>query len=95
MVDEAMWSTNFMFLKTVDKFNESLISAFVTAGGIRLMMLHNVRSEDAIRGFFQDVYEIYLRQVMNPFYEASSPISSAAFDLRVRTAARKHGLGGA
>jgi hypothetical protein len=30
--------------------------------------------------------------VMNPFYEASTPITSSAFDLRVRTLARKYGL---
>ena len=30
--------------------------------------------------------------VLNPFYEASTPITSSAFDLRVRTIARKYGL---
>ena len=29
MVDESMWTTSSMFLKTVDKFNESLISAIL------------------------------------------------------------------
>ena len=92
MVAESMWATNTMFLRTVDKFNDMLISAFVTAGGIRMMMLHDARNEENIRDFFQEVYKLYVRVAMNPFYEPSSQIKSSAFDRKTRALAQKFGL---
>ena len=79
-----------MLFRSVDKFNDFLISAFVTAGHIKLMLLHDVRNEEGIRSFFQDVHELYVKVLMNPFYQPSSPITSPLFDSRVKTLGRRH-----
>mmetsp|Transcript_18838 Transcript_18838/g.41047 ORF Transcript_18838/g.41047 Transcript_18838/m.41047 type:complete len:135 (+) Transcript_18838:370-774(+) len=90
LVEKAAWTTNNMYLKVVDKVNHQQVSTFLTAGNVKFMLLHGGKSEDSIRNFFNDVYELYVKLLMNPFYAYDTPISSKAFDTRVRAIARRY-----
>ena len=90
MVDDNVWGTQNMIFKSVDKFNDFMISAYVTAGHIKFMLLHDVKNEEGIRSFFHDVHELYVKVLMNPFYSPSSRIASALFDSRVKTLGRRY-----
>mmetsp|Transcript_44858 Transcript_44858/g.91577 ORF Transcript_44858/g.91577 Transcript_44858/m.91577 type:complete len:136 (+) Transcript_44858:104-511(+) len=90
IVDEELWKSNSMFLKVVDKFNDRCISAYVTATNIKLMLLHDGnKGDDAIKSFFSEVHELYLKVMLNPFFDPNVPIASQLFDTRVRAIARK------
>ncbi len=41
------------------------------------------KPKEALKAFFQDVYELYVKQQMSPFYIADTAITSKRFDERV------------
>jgi hypothetical protein len=45
----------------VEQVNQQQVSTFLTAGNIKLMLLHGGKNEESIRNFFQDVYELYVK----------------------------------
>jgi len=66
-----------------------MVSAYVTPGGAYLLLLHDGKNEDAVRGFFIDVHEVYVKQMLNPFASFDTMIVSQQFDTHVRAAARR------
>ena len=89
MVDGIKWVNNNTFLRVVDRFNNLSVSAYLTPGGVNLLLLHESKSEDAVKVFFTEVHELYVKYILNPFYSIDSPIVSPNFDSRVRILARK------
>ncbi|KAI0786345.1 Sedlin [Abortiporus biennis] len=90
VIEEVMRKENTMYLKSVDKFNEWTISAFITPGNMKFVLLHETRNDEGIKSFFNDIWELYVKTMMNPFHTAHTPIRSAVFDTRVRASAKKY-----
>mmetsp|Transcript_12889 Transcript_12889/g.39346 ORF Transcript_12889/g.39346 Transcript_12889/m.39346 type:complete len:141 (-) Transcript_12889:210-632(-) len=90
MVDELCWGTQSMNLKQVDRFNDYLVSAFVTAGHVRFMLLHDTKNEDGIKNFFNDVHEVYIRLLLNPFFQLGVSPVSETIDKRIRLIGKRY-----
>ncbi|EOY04764.1 SNARE-like superfamily protein isoform 2 [Theobroma cacao] len=90
IVQDLAWTTSAMFLKAIDRFNDLVVSVYVTAGHTRFMLLHDSRNDDGIKSFFQEVHELYIKILLNPLYLPGSRITSSHFDTKVRALARKY-----
>ena len=104
----------YRYLKVIDKFFNSYISCFMTAGNIKFLLLHQPTSttsastastrnstsiganptspqtEEAVKSFFTEIYENYLKTIMSPFYKVNMEIKSPVFRTRVAAAGRKY-----
>lgn len=90
-VDDVMWTNKECHLKTVDRFNQLIVSAWVTPGSAtaRFLLLHDGRNDDTIKAFFSEVYELYLKAILNPFQGPGSKIQSRTFDAKIRQLSKK------
>ena len=66
------------------------MSANVWDADIKFVLLHDTRADEPIRQFFYDVYELYTKTLMSPFYSVDMEVRSAVFDGRVRAGAKKY-----
>lgn len=61
LVDKSAWVNGNMYLKVVDSVNHQMVSTFLTACHVKFMLLHTGKSEDTIRNFFNEIYELYTK----------------------------------
>lgn len=57
--------------------------------GMKLILLHELKNDDGHRVFLHEVWEAYVKHLLNPFHEINAPVRSLAFDARVKAAAKK------
>ena len=90
-VDEKLSAkTSNTFFPNIDRFNEWSISAFVTPSYLRFIVLHDLKNDENIKSFSHDVYETYIKLLLNPFYAHNEPIKSDQFDRKVKMASKRH-----
>uniref|UniRef100_A0A7R9UZR6 Trafficking protein particle complex subunit n=1 Tax=Chlamydomonas euryale TaxID=1486919 RepID=A0A7R9UZR6_9CHLO len=88
-VDEALITSKECHLKVVDRFNNLMVTAFVTPGNARFLLLHDGRNDESIKAFFFELYELYVKIMINPFHGPATKISNREFDKRVKLLARR------
>eukprot|EP01060_Flectonema_neradi_P013704 TRINITY_DN20448_c0_g1_i2.p1 TRINITY_DN20448_c0_g1~~TRINITY_DN20448_c0_g1_i2.p1 ORF type:complete len:150 (+),score=16.47 TRINITY_DN20448_c0_g1_i2:42-452(+) len=89
-IDDAMWSHPQLFLKNIDRFNEFYVSAYVTPGYMKFLIMQDKEGGESARHFFAETYELYLKILMNPFYAANSRITSPAFRTKINQLLKKY-----
>jgi len=88
--DDAAAATSAPHLGAVDRFNALTVSAYASPSRLRLLLLHDGRPDDVVRGFFREVHEAVVKAALNPFFSDAVPVAAPGFDRRVRSLARSY-----
>eukprot|EP01053_Blabericola_migrator_P000095 Blabericola_migrator_1__94@NODE_1022_length_5670_cov_110_763520_g702_i0_p4_GENE_NODE_1022_length_5670_cov_110_763520_g702_i0NODE_1022_length_5670_cov_110_763520_g702_i0_p4_ORF_typecomplete_len140_score18_87Sedlin_N/PF04628_13/3_2e22_NODE_1022_length_5670_cov_110_763520_g702_i037264145 len=86
-----LWQQPQMYCKVVDRTGKMCVSAFAGANYTKLLLLHRpAKSDENVRYFFQDVYELVVKIQLNPLCDYNGLLYTPAFEKKVMALAAKH-----
>eukprot|EP00750_Incisomonas_marina_P016642 INCI19249.1.p1 GENE.INCI19249.1~~INCI19249.1.p1 ORF type:complete len:147 (-),score=27.64 INCI19249.1:195-635(-) len=94
MVDNELLLSTKNYYEELDSFNEWKISAFVSPGQTKYLLMHRNECREGISAFFKEVHQHYVETVLNPFYRLGTVITTPVFARSVNRSARKWLEGG-
>ena len=84
-MDDLEWTQKQAFLGVVDRFNNLQVSGYILPGNrLRLLLLHDGKSEEMVKTFFRGVHHLLVPRVLNPFFLPKERIYSAEFHAQMR-----------
>ncbi|SCW01142.1 LAFE_0D06018g1_1 [Lachancea fermentati] len=87
------------YLSKIDHFYGLAITGYLSYGNMKFVMIHSNSAgnggttqidDPQVRAFYQEVHELYVKALLNPFYKLNDPITSPVFDSKVRSLAKKY-----
>lgn len=90
MFEATLKKTTAQYLSIIDRYGEWMVSAFVSTGGERFMLLHDAKNDDGIKQFFSECHDLFVKYTLNPFYAEEDSIESGPFEVKVRLLAKKY-----
>ena len=79
-----------MFMRNIDKHQDLVVSCMVTPSNLKFLLLHEEKTEDQIKMFFNEVYELTVKIVLSPFFDNKSLIEIPPFEEKVKKIANKY-----
>ncbi|KAI3786028.1 hypothetical protein L1987_45155 [Smallanthus sonchifolius] len=89
VVQDLAWTTSAMFLKAIDRFNDLVVSVYVTAGHI-LVLFFVENNVFVIVKWLSLGGSRFFQTLLNPLYLPGSRVTSSHFDTKVRALARRY-----
>lgn len=84
-MDDLEWTQKQAFLGVVDRFNNLQVSGYIIPGNrLRLLLLHDGKSEEMVKAFFRGVHHLLVPRMLNPFFLPKERIHSAEFHTQMR-----------
>lgn len=84
-MDDLEWTQKQAFLGVVDRFNNLQVSGYIIPGNrLRLLLLHDGKSEEMVKTFFRGVHHLLVPRMLNPFFLPKERIHSAEFHAQMR-----------